>query len=601
MQKASSSPAAQVWRPNAFWLVVAAYVLVVGFGTNLLQIRYSYFTQEDAGSWGISFSKYYGDALIESVEPGSMAAEQGVEPGDILRPSDRITLRPVPLPGEEIHLTRISPPPGKSIFLVSVQADPPPMAVPNLANRVTDDAVRLLLLFGGIFILWRGWGRRSSFMLGISLAVLSPFPPQWLPFAAIEAFAWNVAAQSVFYVGTFVLVPFAMAFLAEAGIRVPRWASPLLWLGLSLAVAGLIIDVLDFPGTFPEWIYQFKVTIEQFTTLIPFALAFAVLWFGWLRGDAASRHRTALLLVAIVAISISFILYAIIRPLLQYQTDPAWLTGLSTVTRIAGLFLFAYAILRHRVIDVGFAINRTLVYGAAAFTLLAIFGLVEYIAKSMIPVAWPTAGPFISAGIAVLLFLSFHRLHHWFEHHIERLFFHHWHEAEAALRRFVDSAGHFDKPPALCRATADAVSAFAEGARSALYLRDSDGAYQLEAGGLEGAATRYGDDDPAFALMRSERKPLELAGVPGSLPGELALPMLEQGKMAGFILLEGKPDGNRFRPDERHLLGWAAHEVGLDLRALHARQLEEHNSKLQFENQGLREKIIWLEERASIG
>jgi hypothetical protein len=43
-----------------------------------------------------------------------------------------------------------------------------------------------------------------------------------------------------------------------------------------------------------------------------------------------------------------------------------------------GLGLLTHAISRKRLFDFGFAINRTLVYGAISFTLLANFGLAEW-------------------------------------------------------------------------------------------------------------------------------------------------------------------------------------------------------------------------------
>ena len=57
--------------------------------------------------------------------------------------------------------------------------------------------------------------------------------------------------------------------------------------------------------------------------------------------------------------------------------------------------------------------------------------------------------------------------------------------------------------------------------------------------------------------------------------------MLDQGALLGFVLAGPKPDGTHYRPDEIENLGWAAHQVGLDLRALHARQLESENQRLR--------------------
>ncbi|MXO60368.1 hypothetical protein GRI89_12545 [Altererythrobacter salegens] len=589
MQNSNALEASSRWHPNAFWLIVAAFTFLVALGTNVLEIRYSYFTQEGAGRWGMTFSQRYGDALVLSVEPGSIADEQGVKPGDILRPLDQMTLRAVPLSGEKIRLTRVSPGPEKSIIIVTTPADQPLMAVPNLTNRVLDDTVRLLLLFGGAFIIWRAWGRRSSFMLGLALMTLSPFPMRWVPLAALEGFVWELSTQILYYFVQLALVLFAMAFLTERGIRVPHWANRLFWLMLVFHVAYFAIDWLVPLGTLPDLLLTLKAPTDPLSALGTWLLTFAVLWFGWRRVDAASHHRTALFLLAIVAMNFGNSLFSIYNLFPYTRSDPAYLTATSTGTRIVGLFLFAYAILRHRVIDTGFAINRTLVYGAVTFTLLVAFGLVEWSVEHLVPEAWHEGGAYISAALAVGLFLAFHRLREWFEHYIERLFFREWQLAEKKLRRFVASAGHFDKSPALCSATVEAVSSYADGVSSALYLRHSDGTYLLEAGQLSGAPECYSGDNPGFALMRAERKPLDLLNAPGALPGELALPMIEHGALAGFVLLEGKADGTHYRPDQVELLDWAVQHIGLDLRALQARQLEAQNRELADRNEWLSE------------
>jgi hypothetical protein len=70
--------------------------------------------------------------------------------------------------------------------------------------------------------------------------------------------------------------------------------------------------------------------------------------------------------------------------------------------------------------------------------------------------------------------------------------------------------------------------------------------------------------------------------------------MLDQGALAGFVLVGGKPDDADYRPDEVELLGWAAHQVGLDLQALHARDLEAQVVSLKEKVGGLNEKVAWL-------
>jgi len=190
------------------------------------------------------------------------------------------------------------------------------------------------------------------------------------------------------------------------------------------------------------------------------------------------------------------------------------------------------------------------------------------------PEAWHEGGVVFSAGIALALFLSFHRLRDWVERHVERVLFSSWHRNEAALRRFAASAEHFEQAAALCRAFAEEVTRFAQGAGAVLYLRTAGSGYKRCAGKLASARAAYPGDDRAFALMRAERRPLDLAQAHSALPGVLALPMFDQGALAGFVLLDRKPDGTDYRPDEVEALGWATGQVGFALQAQHVHDLE---------------------------
>ncbi len=123
----------------------------------------------------------------------------------------------------------------------------------------------------------------------------------------------------------------------------------------------------------------------------------------------------------------------------------------------------------------------------------------------------------------------------------------------------------------------------------AVYFRDRTGAYSLQCGGLAEALPHYDADDLVLALMRAERRPVKTAEMRSALPGVLALPMLDQGRLAGFVLLAGKPDGTDYRPDEVEVLGWAAHQIGLDLQAMRAGELEAEVARLNDAVAGLRD------------
>jgi hypothetical protein len=161
--------------------------------------------------------------------------------------------------------------------------------------------------------------------------------------------------------------------------------------------------------------------------------------------------------------------------------------------------LLAYAVLRHKLFDLGFAVNRTLVFGAIGVLLLVSFALIEWAIKQAIPKVWYGGGVYISAVIAVSLYLVFNRIHHKVGHAIERLFFHKWQVNETALKRFVAAAAHVEKPEALSGHFVTELGRFTGGAAVLLYARTPEGNYASAAGDEIDA------DDPALCA-RSEAR-----------------------------------------------------------------------------------------------
>lgn len=441
----------------------------------------------------------------------------------------------------------------------------------SLLDALFDDVARMLMYFVGLVILWRANDRRSCFLLGLAIMSLAPFPLFQRPLGVMFGFMVGPLA--------YLLPAFAMGRLQEANIRFSPVIRSIFWIGLCLESLQWIQSVF-FPGVqFPPGVSDIVRRAGVAVYLLPTLLTAALLAFGWRRSSLQEGHRFLILLAAVSIITFGNQLFGIYNS--PDAIFPMWLTTSSSLCRTAGALLFAYAILKHRVIDIGFAVNRTLVYGAVTFTLLAAFGLAEFATKSLIPEHGVEAGSIIAAATAVLLFLSFHHVHHWFERQIERLFFHSWHLAEAQLKRFVGSAGQFVSQRALCGASVDELRRYIQGAEVALFLRSDTGHFRLQAGSLTGARKTYADDDRAFALMRSERGPIEPTGAHSALPGELAAPMLNQLGLAGFVLLGTKPDRSPFRPDEVENIAWATNQIGLDLQALRARALDEELASLR--------------------
>jgi hypothetical protein len=301
---------------------------------------------------------------------------------------------------------------------------------------------------------------------------------------------------------------------------------------------------------------------------------------GWRDAVGADQGRFA----AVFAITVGMILTELLDvaiPLTRGTAGIPWAMFAPVIlSDIIIPSAYAYAVLRHRVIDLNFAFNRTVVYGTFSAILLVSFGLIEWAVEHLLPEQWTKASAWIDAGAAVLVYLAFHRVHGAVEHRVEQVFFRQWQHNEDNLRRFVASAAYFEDERALARAFVDELARFGGGAGVAMYRRH-DGVLDRVATNWDNAPRHFREDDPAFALMRAERAPLDLGDAQTGLPGVLALPMLDHGVLAGLVLMDLKGNGALYRPDEVALLGWAGHEVGLALAALHAGLIETENRLLK--------------------
>jgi hypothetical protein len=519
-----------------------------------------------------------------AVDPGGAADRAGIEPGDRVRfegPCCRAN-----------QLSAVTVERDGRRFRGAIVATRSTYAVPELA--FLGGLGGLLTAGFGLLLLLRGRGNRAAALLGMVLLSLAAGRTSvggpWAPTDAMGTY-WRVAGVTADAVFAYLWPFFALAVSGGSSSRrqamlVQAVALFAAALTLGTSIAATIPVYLPIFGSFTTFDLVF-VTLHQ-------GFGYVIIASNYRRNDAPARNRIKIVAGAFVCFMLSEQVLQILRGLLlggTRNTDQAlWLIGATNLLTYAALALLAYAVLRQQLFNLNFALNRTLVYGAVSFVLLAAFGIAKWVLEHLIPEAWHEGSEFYSFGIALALFLSLHRVHDWVEHTVERFVFSPWHRNEAELRRFVTAAGHFNQTTALCRAFTEEAGRFAKGAGVALYLQRPGGGYALSCGTLAAAPSEQAADDLALALMRAEHRPVKAAETRTALPGVLALPMLDHGKLAGFLLLDRKGDGSDYRPDEIEVLGWAAHQVGLDLQAMHAGELE-------AEVAGLNARIAMLTEQ----
>lgn len=452
-------------------------------------------------------------------------------------------------------------------FAVVLTAQAPVARPARAAGLILSFGVIRVVLFGLILLLLiRGRGNRTAAVLAVGLTVLfTNFYSTWLPQWTIVPIELVWAPMKV--IGVYCLTRFALEVSSDIVER--GKARLVFWVGVAAGIAEGTFQLMDSAivptpyATLPESLLLGGTLLSNLTSV-------AVTIVNYPKGDAKTRNRIKVVATAFACMGLGWLFLK--AALTALGVDQLTASLVSMPFSFFGLGLLTYAVLGQRLFDFGFAINRTLVYGAVSFTLLAAFGLAEWGADRLVPESWHRQSALYSAGIALLLFLSFHRVRDWFERHVERMFFARWQRAQADLKRFVASAGHFRQAPALCREFVAEAERFAQGAPAALYLRE-DGAGFVRQWGSLAAEESYAEEDRAFALLAAERAPVDLAEAHSALPRAMAFPMFDQLGLAGFVLIGPRPDGAHYRPDEIDNLAWATQQVGLDLQALQAREL----------------------------
>lgn len=210
-----------------------------------------------------------------------------------------------------------------------------------------------------------------------------------------------------------------------------------------------------------------------------------------------------------------------------------------------------YALLRRRLLDIGFVLNRAAIYTTISIIVVGLFVLFEWALGGWLQHASHATNVAFSAVLALILGLSVHFIHGRVEHVIDNLFFRKRHRDEQALRTLANEAAYFTNVDALLQETIATLQRHADASAVTTALDNGDGRFA-------GA----GDTDPAIAALRSSHKPVHLHGIDSKLVGEVAFPMVSRGRLMGALVLGSKRSGDAYAPDESDAIRHVAHRLG---------------------------------------
>lgn len=581
MTGAISQGARRPWAIGCWRAVAYAYIALALFST-AMYVRTSLLAPSTYG--GVA-SASLGADLIRTTEPGridvwvrglragSPLARAGVHEGDRLRLDIRWNDFRALRTGETFGFTRVAPGAPQHMAFTVPEYRGASTAVANYRFAIT-----LFDLVLGLVLFFRRRGDFAVEALGMAFVVATitsnfPSPPLWSLF-------WTTVAYSGVALVPFLILAFAMSFYHQNSRPVRPAEAAVYGVFIAGLVGGFAVAFYSNVNAVTSPLIRGNVIL----LMIEEVYAYAATVYYFARGHAGStgslRGRYALLMIALfLTFSLSAVQTYSFLVLKLARMDPENpLYNVNVVLSLIGPLLFAYAILRHRVVDLGFVLNRTLVYGAVSLILLSAFGLIEWAVAHVLTPTGRNQSAALDAVIAVVVSLMFNRVHDFVERYTEKLFFRRWHENEKQLRRLVDEASFITRPERLQAAFADELARFTGGAACGLYLLEADGLYRGVQ--VSGAFPPVLDpDEPLLVTLRARRREIDATRGDSTLGATMALPMFQRNGLLGCVLLGPKPGDEVYRPDEIEVLAYAAREIGLDLQALRMDRLERESAR----------------------
>jgi hypothetical protein len=538
---------------------------------------------------------------IASVEAGLPAAKAGLEAGDripfaslsVLGRLNSLSGQLV-APGTPMQFTVVHQGRARTVTLHAVEL-PSAYALTNVAFAVAGLALGAVSL---VLVLLRPSRMTWGFAL-IALPVLLPdVLIEWEHEAAIpvslscEIFTSLLAALA--FAGIMV---FASRFPSDQphGLNrfIDRVAVPC---GIAIAAVYLYVIFTIFFGTAPppSWMLftqdYLAPTVPSLAGLVALVTTFAI-------SSASMRSRLTPALLA-------FVLTIVTDAAAQYvsvATSNARILLLAYFAfPVAAMLLagsVAYAVVRHRVIDVSFIVGRTLVYSILTIFAVSIFTLIEFFVGKLLE--HNGLASLLEIVAALALGLSLNALHNVLDKFVELVLFRRRHLAEARLKRITLTLPHAVSTEIVADMLVEEPAEALDLASAAVFVLVEDEARYVRAraeGWDAQDAAELDLDDHLVVRLRAELKATHLtdlrwprSDVPsGNNQPIYAVPVAIGSRLEALVLYGAHSGGEDLDPNERRSLRALARGAALAYDHLRAQALRKSLEEARRENAALR-------------
>jgi hypothetical protein len=511
------------------------------------------------------------DGKVVAVEP--KAREAGVRVGDVIdlrkmsfRDRFFVLLAQRTLdPGTTLTVPVLRS--SRDVFATIVTTPEPVAAIRSAEARIAFTI--LFMALGALVVLRRPSAATWAFF---AYALEAASPPVNVVNLAGPAW-WLLVAVNLAFVSQgmkWALVIFAILLLHEGAL--PRWrrlalaATAALVIVMVLAVAVYVIEsALGTPSPAAFW--------TAYTLFVlPLFVAAGVLAATSYESSPAVRQRLRWVIAGVVAGAIAT---AVAYGSTQFGLGlyPLTYAQFSLALIVAGLAVgttVAYAILKHRIVDVNVALSRALVYTLISAIVVGAFALVELFFTNVFEAS--RAGLFADIGLALILGFSFNSMHARVDRFVDGLLFRSRHLAERHLETVIHSMPYARNREHVDRLLVDEpVRAFAlEGARVAPVI---DGIVDC---GLDRS-------DSLVTYLKAERKALRLNEHGYACEWAVAIGVFSRASLAAIVFYGAHRDTTDLDGDEVALLERLADATGTAYDRLEAETLRARVAVLEAE------------------
>jgi len=281
-------------------------------------------------------------------------------------------------------------------------------------------------------------------------------------------------------------------------------------------------------------------------------------------GTGSERSRAALVTTVVGFAWIPQGLAGVVVPFVTWQHQPPLISAIFAIARVAQIAMpvgFTYAVLSRRLLDVGFVVNRAVVFAAVSVVVIGTFVLVERVLADWLQGASHTTNLLATAGLALLLGLSVRFVHARVDRLMNNVFFRKRHDDERAIRLFAQEAAYISDKATLLKRASATLERHTDATAVEILLRGANGSY--------GNADK---NDPAIIRLHATHQVLDLHTVESQLAGDLAFPLVSRGELMGVAVLGSRRSGEAYAPDESEAIAQMALSLGAALYAISSKE-----------------------------